>query len=154
MSDTEVSRHGGAGRAAPAEAEPTGWAGWIVFAGVTAIVLGAFQIIEGLVAIFNRGFYLVTANNLVISVNYDAWGWTHFGIGVAVLVAGLGVLSGAMWGRVLGITLAVISAVVNLAFLAAFPVWGVIVIALDVLIIYALAVHGREMETVRRDLTG
>ena len=141
---TNVSRHG-----TPARAEPTGWVGWLVFAGITAIMLGAFQIIEGLVAVFKESYYVVGANNLLVHVNYDTWGWTHFGIGVAILIAGFGVLTGAMWGRILGIAVAVISAILNLAFIGAYPVWGVIVIALDVLVIYALAVHGREMKTVR-----
>ena len=131
-----------------ARAEPTGWVGWLLCAGITAIVLGAFQIIEGLVAVFRDSYYVVGANNLLVHVNYDAWGWTHFGIGVAVLIAGFGVLTGTMWGRILGITVAVISAVVNLAFIAAYPLWGVIIIALDVVKIIALAVHGREMKTI------
>lgn len=150
---TNVGRHGAAREPAytPTEAEPTGWVGWLAFAGITALVLGAFQIIEGLVAVFNRGYYLVGANNLIVHVNYNVWGWTHFGIGIVVLIAGVGVLTGAMWGRVLGIAVAVISAIVNLAFIAAYPVWGIIIIALDVLVIYALAVHGREMKTIREE---
>ena len=131
-----------------ATVQPTGWVGWIIFAGVTMIMLGAFSIIEGLVAVFNHSYYLVTSNNLLVHVNYTTWGWVHFGIGVAVVLAGFGVMTGAMWARVIGIGIAVISAIVNLAFIAAYPVWGIIIIALDVLVIYALAVHGREMKYV------
>ena len=120
----------------------------VLFAGVTMTGLGAFPIIEGLVAVFQRGYYLVTSNNLLVHVNYSAWGWVHFGIGVAIVLVGFGVMTGAMWARVLGIAFAVISAIVNLAFIAAYPVWGIIIIALDVLVIYALAVHGREMKYV------
>jgi hypothetical protein len=133
---------------ARAPARPTGWIGWIIFAGVMMIVLGAFQIIEGLAAVFQRSYYLVTSGNLLVHVSYSVWGWVHFGIGVAIVGVGLGVMTGAMWARVLGIAFAVISAVVNLAFIAAYPVWGVIIIALDVVVIYALAVHGREMKSV------
>ncbi len=132
-------------------AEParvTGWVGWIIFAGVTMIVLGAFSIIEGLVAVFQTGFYHVGANNVIVHVNWATWGWVHFGIGVAAVLVGFGVLTGQMWARVLGIAIAVISAIVNLAFMAAYPVWGVIIIAIDIVIIYALAVHGREMKYV------
>ena len=129
-------------------AQPTGWVGWIVFAGVTMIVLGAFQIIEGLVAVFQRSFYLASTSQLIVHVNYATWGWVHFGIGVAAVLIGFGVMTGALWARVLGITLAVISAIVNLAFIAAYPVWGIIIIAIDVVVIYALAVHGREMKYV------
>jgi hypothetical protein len=132
----------------PAEAEPTGWVGWIVFAGVAMIVLGAFQIIEGLVAVFQRGYYLVTSSQLLVHVSYTGWGWVHFGIGVVIMVVGFGVMAGATWARVTGIALAVISAILNLAFIAAYPVWGILIIALDVVVIYALAVHGREMKYV------
>ena len=133
---------------AAGEARPTGWIGWIIFAGVTMIVLGAFSIIEGLVAVFQRSYYLVTTGHLIVHVNYATWGWVHFGIGVAAVLVGFGVMTGALWARILGITIAVISAIVNLAFMAAYPVWGIIIIAVDIVIIYALAVHGREMKYV------
>jgi hypothetical protein len=154
MSDIHAGQHGAAGQAryTPARAEPTGWVGWIIFAGVAMVVLGAFQLIEGLVAVFERGFYLVTASNMIVHVNYTAWGWTHFGIGCAVVITGLGVLAGSTWARVVGIALAVISAIISLAFIPAYPVWGIIVIALDVLVIYALAVHGREMKTLQDEM--
>ena len=148
---TDIGRHGGAEPASygRTEAEPTGWVGWIIFGGITMIMLGAFQIIEGLVAVFNDRYYLVGANNLLVHVDYTTWGWTHFGIGCAVLVIGFGVMTGSMWARIAGIAVAVVSAIVNLAFLAAYPIWGVLIIALDILVIYALAVHGREMKTAR-----
>jgi len=120
--------------------------GWIIFAGVMMIVLGAFQVIEGLVAVFQDRYYLVRPANLVVHVDYTAWGWVHFGIGAVIVLVGFGVMTGAMWARIMGIGLAVISAIVNLAFIAAYPVWGIIIIALDVIVIYALAVHGREMK--------
>lgn len=152
MSDIHASQPGprqaqhAAERPAAERARPTGWVGWVIFAGVAMIVLGAFQIIEGLVAVFQRHYYRVSPSGLIIHVNYDAWGWTHFGIGVVIVLVGLGVLAGQLWARVIGIALAVISAIINLAFIAAYPVWGIIIIALDVIVIYALAMHGREMQ--------
>jgi len=131
-----------------AAAEPTGWVGWVIFAGVVMITLGAFHIIDGLVALFERSYYLVTSSHLVVHVNYAAWGWVHLAIGAVFVLTGFGVLAGMTWARVVGIALAVLSAIVNLAFLAAYPVWGVILIALDIVVIYALAMHGREMREV------
>jgi hypothetical protein len=126
--------------------ERTAWAGWVFFGGIMMIMLGAFQIIEGIVALFNRSYYLVSSTGLVVSVDYAAWGWAHLLIGILVLVAGFGVLSGRTWARVVGIVLAGVSAVVNLAFIAAYPLWATIIITVDVIVIYALAVHGRELE--------
>jgi hypothetical protein len=109
------------------------------------ILLGAFQVIAGLVALFNRQYYVVTANDLLVSVDYSGWGWIHLIVGVLVLLAGFGVLAGQTWARLVGIVFAGISAIVNLGFLAANPVWSVLLIALDVIVIYALSVHGREV---------
>ena len=71
---------------------------------------------------------------------------SHLALGALFILVGFGVLVGQTWARVVGIALAVISAVINLAFLAAYPVWGVILIALDVVVIYALAMHGGEVK--------
>jgi hypothetical protein len=107
-------------------------------------MVGSFQAISGLVALFNDDYYLVGSNGLVVSVDYTAWGWVHLVLGVVAFLTGIGMMIGQSWARVTGIILAVLSAIVNLAFLAAYPVWSVLVIALDVIVIYALAVHGRE----------
>src|SRR3954454_11633269 len=125
--------------------DPTGWTGWVVFASFIMIMLGVFQAIEGLVAIFDEGFYAVTEKGLVVNVDYSVWGWVHLILGALVLIAGVGVLTGNVAARAIGVVLAGISAVVNLAFIAASPVWSRIVIAIDVLVIYALTVHGREL---------
>ena len=57
--------------------EVTGWVGGVAFAGIMLIMLGIFQAIEGFVAIFDDGYYLVRPNGLVVNVDYTAWGWTH-----------------------------------------------------------------------------
>ena len=127
--------------------EATGWVGWIWFAGVMMILLGTFQGIEGLVALLNRGFYAVGPEGLVVNVDYNAWGWLHLVIGLVLVATGLGIMTGQTWARVVGIFLAALSAVVNLAFMAAYPFWSIIVIFVDIVVIYALAVHGRQMRT-------
>jgi hypothetical protein len=126
--------------------EPTAWAGWVVFAGVMLIMLGTFQIIQGLVALFDDGFYLVNSNGLVVDVDYNTWGWVHMGIGVIGVLAGLGLLAGNMAARIVGVAVAFLSAIVNLAFLSAYPVWSTIMITVDVIVIYAIIVHGREVK--------
>jgi hypothetical protein len=127
--------------------EPTAWVGFVVFGGIMMLMMGSFQIIEGLVAIFRDDYYLVTRSGLVLTLDYTAWGWTHLIIGLIAVGAAFGVLMGQMWGRVIGIIIAVISAIANIAFLSAYPIWSTIIIATDVLVIYALVVHGREVKT-------
>ncbi len=124
--------------------QPTGWVGWVLFAGIMLFMVGTFQAIAGLVALFNHDYYLVTASKLVVHMNFTAWGWIHLVLGVVALFAGYGVMVGQMWARVFGIAVAFLSAVANLMFIGAYPVWGAIMITVDVLVIYALAVHGRE----------
>jgi hypothetical protein len=66
----------------------TGWVGWLLFAGIMLILVGAFQLIDGLIALFNDELYFVRPNGLVINVDYTAWGWTHLLLGI-LLIAGL-----------------------------------------------------------------
>jgi hypothetical protein len=112
------------------------------------ILLGSFQAIAGLVALFDSGYYLVPSQDLVVTVSYDTWGWVHLIVGVVALAAGIGLMTGAMWARVLGVVVAMGSAIVNLAFVAAFPLWALTMITLDVLVIYAITAHGREVQAM------
>ena len=132
---------------AEAPAEPTGWVGWVVFGAIMMIMVGSFHVLAGLVALFNSGYYLVGPENLLVNVDFTAWGWTHIVLGALAVVAAFGILAGKLWARIAGIGLAVLSALVNLAFIAAYPWWSVIAIALDVVVIYAIAVHGEELES-------
>jgi hypothetical protein len=128
---------------------PTAWTGWVVFASAMMFLLGCFQAVQGLVAIFDDGFYHVTDSGLVVEVDYTAWGWTHLLLGVLIILCGLGVLTGNIVARTVGVLLAGLSAIVNLAFIEAYPIWSVMIIAIDVVVIYALTVHGRELRSSR-----
>lgn len=121
------------------------WVGWVVFAAVIAITMGAFEAIEGLVAIFKDQYYLVPSTGLVVSVDYTVWGWVHLIIGVVSILAGIALLQGRSWGRIVVIVLAGVSALVNLGFLSAYPIWATLVIAFDVIVIYALTVHWKDV---------
>jgi hypothetical protein len=131
----------------PARHGPTAWVGFVVFGGIMLLMVGGFQVIEGLVAILKDDYYVVTRSGLLLNLDYTTWGWTHLLIGLIAVATGFGVLAGQMWARVVGIIIAVISALANIAFLAAYPLWSTIIIATDVLVIYALAVHGREVRS-------
>lgn len=123
----------------------SGWVGWVVFAGALMMILGLFHGVQGLVALSYTDYYLVGPNGLTFQMDYSTWGWTHLVAGAVVLIAGVGVLAGQTWARAVGIVMALLSAMLNFVFIAAYPVWSVVVIALDVVIIYALAVHSREL---------
>jgi hypothetical protein len=125
--------------------DPTGWTGWVVFASFMMFLLGAFQAVQGLVALFDDGFYLVTPGNLVVDVNYNVWGTVHLVLGVLLMLSGAGVLTGNLAARTVGVVLAGLSALANLLFIEAYPFWSIIIITVDVLVIYALTVHGREL---------
>lgn len=132
------------------ESEVTGWVGWIIFAGTVMTLVGTFHVIQGLVALFDDTYYLVGQSGLVVE-DYAAWGWAHLISGVVIFAAGLALFSGKMWARTLGVILATVSAILNFAFIAAFPVWSLTVIALDVFVIYALTAHGAEMKRVAKE---
>lgn len=124
---------------------PSRWVGWILFAGVMMIVLGMFHAFQGFIAIFDDDYYLVTRRGLSIHIGFTAWGWIHLGLGVLVAAAGIALLNGRLWGRIAGIVVSVLSILVNAAFLAAYPIWSTIMMAVDILVIWALTVHGDEM---------
>ena len=123
--------------------EYTGWLGWIYFAGFLMMVVGVLQMINGFTALLSDTYFLVRDTQLVV-FDYTTWGWTHLLLGLVVLMAGTAVISGQVWGRVVGVMLAMLGIVAHFAFMQAYPIWSVIAIVIDVLIIYALTVHGRE----------
>lgn len=127
------------------QSEPSGWVGWIAFAGCMMALLGSFHLIEGLVAIFNDEYFLVGSSGLIVSVDLTAWGVLHVLLGVVIGGAGYALFAGHMWARVVGVLIAMASAVVNLGFLAAYPFWSAVMILLDVLVIWAITVHGSEL---------
>ncbi len=127
----------------------TGWVAWVFFAGVMMVTGGFLNAIEGFVALFRDDYYLVRPNGLVVNVDFAVWGWTLLIFGLLLIFAGYGVMAGQMWARVTGVIVAVVNSVVNLAFVPAYPIWAVIGIAIDVIVIYALVVHGREAKRAR-----
>ena len=115
------------------------WAhGIAVFAGVVMIVGGAFQALEGLAGIV-RDKWLVVLPTYIYAFDLTAWGVIHLLVGLALLVIGVFLLRGATWARVAGMIAAVVSAILNFVWLPFSPWWALLVIAVDFLIIWALA---------------
>ena len=114
--------------------------GFVVFAGVMLMLIGTFHAFTGLAAIIQNEFFVV-GPKYAYELDVTAWGWLHLIFGAIVAAAGYGVFSGATWARVVGITLAAISALGNFFFIPYQPVWAILIIALDVLVIAALSAY-------------
>jgi len=125
--------------------DQTAWVGWVVFAGTMMVLLGAFHAIQGLVALFKDEYFLVGKSGLILSVDFTTWGWVHLILGLIIAGAGASLFAGHMWARIVGVMVAALSAVVNLGFLSAFPIWSALMILLDMLVIWAITVHGAEI---------
>jgi len=124
------------------ERPASGWAtGFAVFAGLMMIMLGVFHAIVGIAALIENQFYVVTAT-YAYKVDVTAWGWIHLLLGILVAFAGWAVISGRLWGRIVGITLAILSGIANFFFIPYYPFWSLLIIALDVFVIWALCVYG------------
>jgi hypothetical protein len=122
----------------------SGWEGWVRFAGWMMLLLGIFNVIDGFVALTSDEVYLASEKELLVW-DFTTWGWSLLVVGVIQVAAGIGVFGGRVWARTIGVILAGLSAVGHLAFVTAQPFWSVLIITMDVLVIYALIVHGREM---------
>lgn len=127
--------------------EPSGLGlGMIAFAGVMMILVGVFQAVAGFGAILKDQVFVVGAD-YVFSFDATTWGWIHLLLGIVLVFAGFGVFAGQIWARTVGVLVAGLSAIGNFMFLLGWqaPIWSILVIALDVMIIWALTVHGRDM---------
>ena len=120
-------------------------AGWVLFASIVMIVGGFFAFFEGLAALLKSGRFYHTAANYPYGGNVKTWGWIVLIAGIIVLLAGFYVMTGALWARIVGITLASLSALANFFFIPFYPFWSLMVITLDIFVIWALAVHGKAL---------
>jgi hypothetical protein len=142
MTEQSPSQYQSAGRAGKAT---SGWAvGFILFAAIMMIMVGVFQALQGLIAIFENEFYVATRN---YTFQFDAttWGWIHLLLGLLVAFAGWGLLSGKTWARLVAITLAALSATANFLFIPYYPFWALLLITLDIFVIWAITAHGGEL---------
>ena len=123
----------------------SGWAvGFTVFAAIMMLMVGAWQALQGLIAIFENEFY-VTTRNYTFQFDATTWGWIHLVLGLLVAFAGWGLLSGRTWARLVAITLAALSATANFLFIPYYPFWAMLIITLDIFVIWAITAHGGDM---------
>jgi hypothetical protein len=121
--------------------------GWVVglslFAGVMMIITGVLNAMEGIVALARNEVYVATPRYL-FAFDLTTWGWIQLILGIIVVVAGVGVITGQLWGRVVGIIIAALTMLANFAFIPYYPVWSLLIIALNVFVIWALCVYDRD----------
>lgn len=123
----------------------SGWGGWIVFAATMLLLTGALNVIHGIVAVVNDDWVVFT-NRADVYLDLTAWGWIHIVIGAVVFLAGLGLFSGNVLARTVGVAIAALSLVANFLYLPVYPLWSLVIITIDVLVIYALTAHGRALQ--------
>ena len=129
----------------PGETDYSSWAvGWAGFAGVMLIIIGVMDVIQGLVALINDDFFVVT-QEFIFEFNVTTWGWIQLILGVVLIASGVGIFSANVLARTVGVIIAGLAAIINFAWLPYYPVWSIIVIAICIAIIWALTAHGRDI---------
>ena len=123
----------------------SGWTGWVAFAAVMLVVSGIFSVVQALVALIGPNAYYVVANGSLFLFDVTGWGWWNLVIGLLLILTGWALFSGATWARVVAVIIAVLSALGQLLLIPAQPWWSLVVIAVDILVIYAITAHGREL---------
>ncbi len=120
----------------------SGWAvGGIVFAGTVLMLIGIFQALAGLVAIFDDDFYVVT-RNYTFDLDTTAFGWIHLLVVILLVIVAWGLFARSAWAGVTAIFLAALSAVVNFFYIPYYPFWAILIIALAIWVIWALTRPG------------
>ena len=127
------------------QTQPSGWAmGWATFAAILLMMGGVWGAIVGIAGIAEDEFFVVTPD-WIFQLDATTWGWTHLIAGIILFLSGLGIFSGNVLGRTVGVIVAGLSAIVNFAWMPYYPVWAIVAIAVDIAIIWALTAHGRDL---------
>ena len=115
-----------------------------MFVAAMLALLATSHVMQGVLAL-SDDYFFVRPSGLVIPVDYSAWGWTHLILGLLIWGAGMGLVAGRRWARGASVLLVVASAFVSLVFLAAFPAWSALMILLDIVVIWAITLHGADI---------
>lgn len=113
------------------------WGGWVLFAGVMLLVIGGVNIVEGIVALVQSTQVVLVANRLYL-VDLTSWGWVLLISGLVLGATGLGLLFGQTWARIVGVIVVSLHAIAQVMWIGAYPIWSLLMIALDTVVIFAL----------------
>jgi hypothetical protein len=118
------------------------WSGWVAFAGLLMVIIGGLGFLEGLIAIIRDEYYVLTPNQIVV-FDLTTWGWITLIWGIVLMLAGFALLSGQTWARWFTIVVASLNFITQLGFVGSsqYPLWALTVLALTVVVLYALVVH-------------
>ena len=120
-----------------------GTTGWALFAGTVLVIVGSINVIFGLAAIFEDEVLTATGNGRVIVWDLTSWGWILLLFGAFQLLAGFALFGGAGWARWTAIVLAGLNAIANVGFITVYPLWTLLIVALDMIVIYQLSAGWR-----------
>jgi hypothetical protein len=121
--------------------------GWRFFAGILLLLVGIMNVIDGLIAVSDSGIFeqnLSTNPALPITDRLEVWGWVVLVVGFVMMVVAFPVIVGVPWARLAGITVAAVDLVLQFAFLAHFPLWSLVMVALNVLVLFGLIARGHD----------
>jgi len=118
--------------------------GFTYFAAFMMILVGFFDVIQGLAAVIKQTFYAVSPN-YVFKFNVATWGWINLILGAIILLAGIALLNGAVWARTIGVIMAILVAIAEFAFLPYYPLWAIVIVTVCIFVIWALTAHGRDI---------
>ncbi|WP_434993649.1 DUF7144 family membrane protein [Arthrobacter sp. Ld5] len=128
----------------PVQQPSAGAVGVTVVAGMLMIMTGAFHAFQGIVALLNDTFYIVLPE-YVLQLDITTWGWVHLILGVLVVLAGAALFQGAVWARTVAVIMACVSVILSFVWMPFYPLWSLTIIALDIFIIWAVTLHGRDI---------
>jgi hypothetical protein len=120
--------------------------GWISFAGFLMMIAGGFKMLQGLGWLINSNNVFPDSKDAILGLNTTAWGWFMILLGAVLLLAGLAVFTGNVLARTVGVIAAIVSAFSAFASMTFYPFWALVIIAMDIAIIWALTVHGRDIQ--------
>jgi hypothetical protein len=118
--------------------------GWVTFAGIVALVVGGYNALGGLAALSDDDTLTAQATEVLYGIDLTTWGWFWLLLGAVQILAGVLVLQRNEWGRWLAISIAAVSALVTVFLIVIFPLWAIAVLALDMLVLYALVTREAE----------
>jgi hypothetical protein len=127
------------------------WSGWVVFAGVILFTVGCLNVIQGLVGIFKDDVNVITSSGLIVTTDFTTWGIVILIWGAIMILAGLGLFSGAEWARWFGIVVVALNIIIQFAYFPAFPLWSMVIIGLNAAVLFGLTARWEYARAALRD---